>query len=153
MKALEHRIPPPLVGLVVAVAMWATGRFTPLWDLAIEYRILIWLVFTFAGGWITYSGIQAFSAAQTTKNPLNPDAATVLVRTGIYRHTRNPMYLGLTIILIGWAVALGAPWALWGPAAFLLFIDRFQVRPEEVSMSRLFGAEYADYQKQVRRWL
>lgn len=153
MKALEHRIPPPLVGLVIAVAMWGTARLTPLWGLVAAWRIPIAVAIAVAGGMVTVGGARAFTQAGTTKNPMKPDTATMLVQSGIFRYTRNPMYLGLTVILVAWAIFLAAPWALWGPLAFLLYMDRFQVQPEEAAMAKLFGAEYAKYQRQVRRWL
>ncbi len=153
MKSLDHRIPPPLVALVIAVAMWATARFTPHWGITTEARTLLVVIFAVAGVVVTVSGARTFSRAGTTKNPMNPGAATVLVRSGIFRFTRNPMYLGLVLILVAWALFFAAPWALWGPLAFLLYMDRFQVRPEEAAMARLFGADYAEYCNQVRRWL
>ena len=84
---------------------------------------------------------------------MTPEAASALVRSGIYRTTRNPMYVGLLLILVAWAVLLSSVWTLLGPLVFVLYITRFQIIPEESALSALFGADYAAYQSSVRRWL
>jgi len=99
------------------------------------------------------AGIVAFRRARTTVDPTRPEAASSLVRSGIYRVSRNPMYLGLSLVLVAWAVFLASPWALCGPAVFIFYMSRFQVAPEERALSRLFGSEYAWYKARVRRWL
>jgi len=72
---------------------------------------------------------------------------------GIYRFTRNPMYVGLALVLLGWAALLSSPWALLGPLVFVLYINRFQIAPEERVLSAKFGAAYTEYIARVRRWL
>jgi len=99
------------------------------------------------------AGIVAFRRARTTVDPTRPEAASSLVRSGIYRVSRNPMYLGLSLVLVAWAVFLASPWTLCGPAVFIFYMSRFQIAPEERALSRLFGSEYAWYQASVRRWL
>jgi protein-S-isoprenylcysteine O-methyltransferase Ste14 len=105
------------------------------------------------GTLIAGAGILAFRRAGTTVDPMRPEKAAAVVATGVYRYTRNPMYLGLALVLFGWGVYLGAPWLLFGPAAFVLFITRFQVIPEERALLARFGADYATYQRRVRRWV
>jgi len=99
------------------------------------------------------TGILSFRRVRTTVNPTRPDEASVLVSTGIYRVTRNPMYVGLLLVLVAWAVFLASAWALLGVAGFVLYMNRFQIAPEERALSRLFGSEYASYKARVRRWL
>ncbi len=84
---------------------------------------------------------------------MKPEAASTLVCSGVYRVTRNPMYLGLLLVLTGWAVHLSCAWTLIGPLAFKLYIDRFQIAPEERALSGKFGADYSAYATRVRRWL
>jgi protein-S-isoprenylcysteine O-methyltransferase Ste14 len=96
---------------------------------------------------------RAFGRARTTINPVDIDAASTLVTDGIYRYTRNPMYLGLLALLAAWAVYLGVGWALLGPMIFVAFITRFQIMPEERVLQGKFGAAYADYRARVRRWV
>ncbi len=86
-------------------------------------------------------------------NPIKPGAASSLVSSGVYRFTRNPMYLGLSVTLLGWAVFLSNWLALLAVPVFVLYINRFQIDPEERVLSSLFGAEYAAYKEKVRRWL
>ena len=106
-----------------------------------------------AGIAISALGIASFKRAGTTVNPMKPELASLLVSSGVYRLTRNPMYVGLLLVLLAWAMFLAAPLALSGPLAFVLYIGRFQIAPEEVALSKLFGAEYVEYKAKVRRWL
>lgn len=76
-----------------------------------------------------------------------------MVTGGVYRLTRNPMYVGLTLLLTTWAVWLAVPWTFLGPVVFALFTHCFQILPEERVMSAKFGRAYEDYRRRVRRWL
>ena len=84
---------------------------------------------------------------------MKPQAASSLVVAGVYKITRNPMYLGLSLVLVGWAVFLWSAWALLGPVVFVAYISRFQIAPEERVLASLFGSEYSAYKTKVRRWL
>jgi protein-S-isoprenylcysteine O-methyltransferase Ste14 len=75
------------------------------------------------------------------------------VTSGIYRVTRNPMYLGMAMILVAWAVFLAAPWPFAGPVFWVLYMNRFQINPEEKILAAMFGEEYSRYAASVRRWL
>jgi len=101
----------------------------------------------------TVSAMLTFRRSKTTVNPLKPETATALVSGGPFRVSRNPMYLGLLLVLVGWSVSLGAPWSLAGPVAFVFYIQRFQIIPEERVMALKFGVAYAQYCAGVRRWL
>lgn len=94
-----------------------------------------------------------FLRSRTTVNPLKPDSASALVTGGIYRFTRNPMYLGLATLLLAWAIYLGNLAALAGVPLFILYMNRFQIAPEERALEARFGAEYRLYRARVRRWL
>ena len=98
-------------------------------------------------------GIMAFRASRTTVNPLKPERASALVTGGVYRVTRNPMYVGMVFLLLAWAVYLSAVLPFAGIVVFILYITRFQIQPEERVLERLFGDEYATYATRVRRWL
>jgi len=105
------------------------------------------------GGTIALAGIIAFRRHGTTVNPMQPQETTSFVRTGIYRITRNPMYLGLAATLVAWAVYLGNTAALLLLVAFVAYMTEFQIKPEERALLMKFGPEYADYKSMVRRWL
>jgi len=154
MRFLELRIPPPLVGLTVAAAMWVIASFLPpLLPLPESLRLPAAVMLVLAGVATALSGVVSFRRAQTTVNPLKPETSTSLVSTGIYRITRNPMYLGMLAVLLAWAAYLPSAWALLGPAAFSLYITRFQIIPEERALHSLFGAAFVEYTRKVRRWL
>lgn len=153
MQALEHRIPPPIVFLIVAAAMGLAACFVPPAPIPIVLRLGLGLAFILAGLASAASGFRAFRRAGTTLNPSDVEAASALVTEGVFSLTRNPMYLGLAALLLGWAALLAIPWLLIGPAAFVLFITRFQILPEERAMRAKFGRAYEAYKTRVRRWL
>lgn len=153
MQALELKIPPPVVALLIAGASWGISLIAPLLELPALIRVAAAGAIALAGGGFILAGIISFRHARTTPNPTKPEMASSLVRSGVYRITRNPMYLGLLFILIGWALFLSSAWALLGPLAFALYINRFQIIPEERALLTLFGADYSAYKSKVRRWL
>jgi protein-S-isoprenylcysteine O-methyltransferase Ste14 len=106
-----------------------------------------------AGAAIALGGVLSFVRAKTTVNPLKPESSAALVSTGVYSFTRNPMYLGMALVLLAWAAYLYSIWALAGPALFAGYITRFQIVPEERALGGLFGDRFASYKKRVRRWL
>jgi protein-S-isoprenylcysteine O-methyltransferase Ste14 len=153
MSSLELKIPPPVVALFLAALMWLTTFVAPSLDLAFGFRLGVALVLVFIGQSISISGMVAFRRAKTTINPIKANAASSLVTLGVYRFTRNPMYLGLLLTLLAWAVYLSSPVAVLWIIAYVLYINRFQILPEERVLLSLFGPEYATYQGEVRRWL
>lgn len=153
MHPLEHKIPPPVVALVVAAAMWMNSFSGPKLDLPFEVRVAAALAIAAAGVVFDLLGLLAFRAARTTINPLKPQKTSALVTTGIYRLSRNPMYVGLVCFLLAWTVFLAALWPLAGPILFVFYVNRFQIEPEERLLAQRFGAEFSDYKARVRRWL
>jgi protein-S-isoprenylcysteine O-methyltransferase Ste14 len=153
MNALEHRIPPPLVMLLTAFAMWQFARLLPRVEVDDTVRLVLAGLFLTDALFCALAGVYCFRRAHTTVDPLHPDKASRLVTGGIYRVSRNPMYLGFALLLLAWAVFLASPWMLLGVPAFMLYIGRFQIQPEERALETLFGQEFRDYRAQVRRWL
>ncbi len=153
MSWLELKIPPPLVALSMAAGGWWLSLWTPVLQAAPQARTALALGLVAAGLAIELSGVWAFRRARTTVNPLRPERASALVDGGIYRWTRNPMYVGMALLLTAWAVHLGAPAALLAVAGFVVWIQRFQIRPEERHLRLRFGADYEPYCARVRRWV
>jgi len=153
MTALEHRIPPPLVMLLTAFAMWQFARLLPRVEVDDTVRLVLAGMFVIDGVFCALAGVYCFRRAHTTVDPLHPDKATHLVTGGIYQVSRNPMYLGFAILLLAWAVFLASPWMLLGVPAFMLYLTRFQIHPEERALDALFGEDFRDYRARVRRWL
>ena len=153
MSALETKIPPPVLALGLALAMWAASfGAAPLalsgalrWALVAGFFALAAL----SGG----PAVRAFVRARTTIDPVRIERASTLVTSGIYRFTRNPMYVALTSLLLSWAAYLSTPWAFVGPLIFVAFISRFQIIPEERAMTAKFGDAYIQYRNRVRRWV
>ena len=153
MQALELKVPPPLVALILGAAMWALSLRTQAIALDAFARAFAGGAVALLGGGVSLAGIIGFSRAKTTVSPHKPENTSALVTAGIYRFTRNPMYVGVLLVLAGWAVFLAVPWAIAGPLVFFLYIDRFQIAPEERVLSSMFGEEYAKYRATVRRWV
>ena len=130
MPQLELKIPPPLVAVITAGAMYGV-----------------------VGASFDVAGLIAFRRAKTTVNPMAPHQSSSVVSTGIYRFTRNPMYLGLVFLLLAWAVYFSSAWALLGVPAFMAYITQFQIKPEEHVLAARFGKAYTDYCARVRRWI
>ncbi len=153
MQALELKIPPLLLAPLLAVAMWGLASCEP--HLAMP-DILRWssaLLVFLAGGSFIALGALAFRKFKTTFDPMRPDKASSFVTSGVYRVTRNPMYLGMALMLVAWAVFLAAPWSFAGPVLWVFYMNRFQIEPEERILAGLFGEEYSRYRASVRRWL
>jgi protein-S-isoprenylcysteine O-methyltransferase Ste14 len=152
-NALEHRIPPPLVVLIVCFVMWVTARYTVPWPISDAIRLVSSAIVLVSGLAFGASGFMAFGRARTTIDPVNLESASVLVTKGVFRISRNPMYVGFTLILAAWAMFLAAPWTIFGVVGFVLFIWKFQILPEERVMKAKFGQPYEEYVRRVRRWI
>lgn len=154
MGILENRIPPPLVATLFGLLMWLAAHYLPgAVGLAIEWRAGLALVVLLIGAIICLAGVLSFRYARTTVNPLKPETASALVSSGVYRYTRNPMYLGFATALVAWSIFLAWPPALLGVLGFVLHMNRFQIGPEERALARLFGNDFAQYCTRVRRWI
>jgi protein-S-isoprenylcysteine O-methyltransferase Ste14 len=139
--------------LILGIAMWALNRHAPVLTLIpAPWSLIGWGVMAIAPIAPVIAFIQ-FARAHTTPNPHTPEAASALVTTGIYAWTRNPMYLGLSMLLAGWAVRLGTLSPLLGPVLFIVIIRRFQIFPEEHALRARFGEDYDQYCRRVHRWL
>lgn len=153
MNALELKIPPPLIALFLAILMWCTPPLAGSVAIPSSLRTGLALALAGLGLGIAVSGVVAFRRARTTLNPIKASSASALVGNGVFRFTRNPMYLGLLLELFAWTVFLSNPMTLLFLLVYVLYINRFQIVPEERALTSLFGTEYLAYTKSVRRWL
>lgn len=153
LRLLELKIPPPVVAVLTGLAMWAFADPANASGAVPVARWILCAVLALAGAAFDLSGLVAFRRARTTINPLRPDKTSSIVQAGIYRLTRNPMYVGLTLFLCAWAAYLWSWWALIGPAVFVAYITRFQILPEERVLAASFGEAFEAYRNNVRRWL
>ena len=152
-KCATVKIPPVVQFLAVAAAMWLIAKYAPALSVAIPARRALVILFFCIGGAVAIPGIAAFRAAGTTVDPRYPEKASRLVASGIYGYSRNPMYLGLLCLLIAWALYLSNLLGFAGLPAFVLAMNRLQIRREEAAMEALFGDEYRAYRQKVRRWI
>lgn len=150
--ALESKLPPAALVAVTASLMWFAAQ-SPALDFALPANVLSSIAGVLAGALICLAGVLSFRRAKTTVNPMKPDSASALVASGVYRYSRNPMYLGFLLILLGWALWLSNVLAFVLLPAFVLYMNRFQIRPKERALHSRFGRDYSEYQAKVRRWL
>jgi len=153
MQSLENRIPPPIVAALFALAMWGITSYLPAIESHAVVRVSLSLAFLAPGALFCIAGIVSFRMAKTTVNPLEPGTATSLVSSGVYKVSRNPMYLGFALVLVAWAAYLSSLWAGIGVLGFVVYMNRFQIMPEERALTGIFGSEFTRYQSKVRRWL
>lgn len=157
MQAVELKIPPLLLVLLFALAMWLLAPLTaPLSaQLALPalYTTVLALCLAVTGVAVALAGVLAFRRAKTTVDPRLPQQSSSLVIVGIYRYSRNPMYLGFLLLLAAFACYLQSLLALALLPLFVLYLNQFQIRPEERFLQQKFGKVYQIYLHNVRRWL
>lgn len=152
-RGLELKIPPPVVALVVAALMWGMSRVSAPMNGAGRVRYGLAGTLFVVGVLCAASAAITFRRRKTTINPHKPSETVELVRSGPFRWTRNPMYLGLLTVLVSWAVWLSVVWTLIGPLAFVIYIQRYQIGPEERILAAKFGGAFEQYRREVRRWV
>lgn len=150
---MKNRIPPPILLLITGTIMWFVAKSAFAFPVVVPYPIVIAVIIAAIGVTIDVLALLEFRSVQTTVNPLKPENATSLVCSGIFRKTRNPMYLGLLFILAGWAVWLGSLSNILVLVLFVPVITALQIKPEEAALTTLFGHDYVDYCQQVKRWI
>ena len=167
---LENTIPPPIVAFVFASIMWAMSLLTPALTqnpangvspdlfytstatLAV-IRLIAICSFLGLGIIAAIAGVISFRQARTTVNPLKPEFTSALVTSGMCRLSRNPMYLGMALALCAWASYLASLCSVLGIIGFMLYMQRFQIAPEERALEVIFGQTFIDYKKRVRPWI
>ena len=125
----------------------------PVMPMGYFFRIGMACTFALFGLFIVIPSFKEFHRANTTTNPIQIEKVSTLVTIGIYHYSRNPSYLSLAAVLVGWAFLLATLYGFLGPFLFVLFITRFQIIPEERVLRLKFGQEYDEYCQHVRRWI
>lgn len=153
MSALELKVPPLALVLVLAGAMSFVALQFPLLAFPLPWRHGLSVTISGVGILLLLAGMYSFQKAKTTFNPLKPDTASSLVASGVFRVSRNPMYVGFLLLLTGWAMWLSHPLPFLFLPVFVAYMNRFQISPEERVLSAKFGEAYDIYKQSVRRWL
>ena len=151
MMNIKTKFPPPLVALTFGFLIYYTKNIFP--KIEIKNEIIFGSFMIISGLIIILSAIILFKKYQTTISPLNPSNATKLITNGIYKFSRNPMYLGLLLVLLGISITLNLTGGFFFILLFILYMNLFQIIPEENAMVDLFKDQFIDYKKNVRRWI
>ncbi|TCS37068.1 phospholipid methyltransferase [Paucimonas lemoignei] len=133
--------------------MYAISQMLPAWRWDWPGSTAIGVAVVLIGIVLDFTGVLAFYRARTTINPLKPSGTSSIVQGGAYRFTRNPMYLGLLLVLTGYGLYLSHPLAFVVLPVFVAYLTRFQIIPEERILREKFGQAYVDYASRVRRWI
>ncbi|MEM1339240.1 MAG: isoprenylcysteine carboxylmethyltransferase family protein [Bacteroidota bacterium] len=149
---MEIKIPPVFVIMGFGLLMYLLDSFLPVGEFDFFGRLPLAYIALAIGFLIASIALFQFWRTKTTIDPLQPEKASKLVRNGIFNYTRNPMYLALLLVLIGWGLYLGNAFNTILAAGFVYFMNYFQIRPEEEALLKKFGKEYQLYCKAVRRW-
>lgn len=150
---MELKIPPPIVAAIFALTMWGVATTATFAALTIELSWVVSLVLLVIALTIDLLALMSFQMAKTTINPMQPHKASQLVVVGVYKFTRNPMYLGLGIIMLAIVIWFSNLINIALLFTFVWYITRYQIIPEERVLVELFGDDFKDYQANVRRWL
>ena len=153
MRALELKIPPVVMVLIVGALMFGCSRYLPTSLIDPSFKTwLLWSIIIISLS-IAMAAIVSFKQAQTTVNPTTPTASSSLVSSGIYHYTRNPMYLAMAFLLFGWCIYLSNLYLVIFVAGFVYVMNKLQIEPEERALEIIFSDQFIQYKQQVRRWL
>ena len=148
---MNNKIPPPIVTIFFGLCIYLSRSYFPVFSgSALNFLSIFFFVY---GIFVFAAAVISFKKQKTTVNPISIENASSLVVSGIFKQTRNPMYLGMSFVLLGLTFKFNVIGGLLFTGIFMLFITIFQIKPEEVAMEKLFGQEWKDYTKNVRRWL
>jgi protein-S-isoprenylcysteine O-methyltransferase Ste14 len=152
-QTLELKIPPLALVVIAALLMWLGAASFPALTFHFPFQSGAAWAIGFFGALASTLGVMQFRRARTTVDPTKPGAASSLVTTGIYRRTRNPMYLGFLLILAACSIAFANAAALLILPAFVLYMNRFQIKPEERILTSIFGEAFKAYCVKTPRWI
>jgi len=153
MDVLERKIPPVALFVLFVVAINHISHEFVRFTVNLPLSLVVFLICFVVAGFVGIAGVYEFRRAQTTVNPVKVETASTVVDSGIFAYTRNPMYLGLFLLLFGFAYWQQNLISIAFSFTFILYMNRFQILPEERALESLFGASYIDYKQKVRRWI
>lgn len=150
---LRLKIPPVVYGLAAVAIIWLCNAFTPLYHVQFAYQNNFARALVVIGMAVALSGILTFVKLRTTIHPNHPNKTSSLATIGIYKYSRNPMYLGILLNLLGIVLYFGALSSIVAIWIFVSCMTKYQIVPEEVALQEKFGESYTHYLQNVRRWL
>jgi len=149
---MKLKLPPPVICAFFGGLMYLLAKFLPVGDFNFFGRRSLMYGLVGLASVLSIVSILHFFKSKTSLDPMVPGKATKLVTKGLFRFSRNPMYLALLLALLAWGIWLGNAFNTLLAAGFVAYMNRFQIIPEEEALQQLFGKEYQDYCKRVRRW-
>lgn len=150
---MKLRVPPVVQVLLCGALAWRVAALFPTPQIGGSWRLFFAALVSGIGAILLSLAVSAFVRAKTTVNPLAPGSAEKLVTSGLFRFSRNPMYLGMLLVLAGWVIWLGTWPAILAPALFIWIMTVFQIKPEERSLQLKFGDQFTLYRTRTRRWI
>ena len=150
---VKLKIPPPIVTLVFGVLMFFLDELYSFDVVSIVIRNGVIAVLLFVASFLLFPAVAQFYKNKTTVNPFKPEKTKVLVVEGVYRYSRNPMYLGMALVLLAWGVFLSNPVNVITFFGFIFYMNYFQIKPEEYALDNIFGDSFQKYRLRVRRWI
>ena len=148
---MNNKIPPPIVTLAFGLMIYFSRNIFPDINNIIFY--ILSLFFIILGPFILISAVRSFKAEQTTINPININNASSLVISGVFKYSRNPMYLGMVFILLALSFRFNFVGGILFTSIFIMYITKFQIIPEEAAMKSIFGEDFNKYKNKTRRWI
>jgi protein-S-isoprenylcysteine O-methyltransferase Ste14 len=149
---LELKLPPVVVFLLVLITQYASAKCL-FFSIELPLSFAVFGVSFVLSGYFGLAGVYEFYKLKTTVNPHHPERAKRIVESGVFKLTRNPMYVGLLLLVIGYGYWLNNGLSLTLIVVFVLYMNRFQIVVEERTLERLFGEAYSQYKQRVRRWI
>lgn len=153
MKKFELLIPPPIVAVIIMIIQYGLYKLFPLYSFSWTGSNIVAIALAIIGISLAVIGKITFKKHSTTSNPTQPESSSHLVSSGVYKISRNPMYLGLTLVLLGVGLYFGNIISILAPLLFLIYITQFQIKPEERTLEKGFGEDYRKYINTTRRWI
>ena len=148
---MKTKIPPPIIALVMIAIIYLSSLIIE--PITFNYQTLISILVVGIGLACAIPSFQLFAKHNTTISPFTPSETSALVTDGMYRYSRNPMYLGLVLLTIATTIFFGTWVGVVIVVAFIFLLNFLQIIPEEEALHDIFGEEYVEYQKKVRRWI
>ena len=150
---MKLKVPPAAQAILFGLLMYIIDKYITIGNFSFIGQTVTAITIFSIGILITIIAIWRFIKAKTTSDPTNPSKATTLVTHGIYKYSRNPMYLTILIVLFSWMIALGNIFNIIVLIIFVYYITTYQIKPEEEALTKLFKNDYTNYCNKVRRWI
>jgi len=145
------KIPPPLIVLTIIISIYFSSKRIDLINIPFQLEISFFMLSL--GILIFINPVLKFIKSKTTINPIQFEETNKLVTSGIFKYSRNPMYLGMLMIIISTSIFYLNIYSMLTPFLFIFWINKFQIKREEAFLAEKFGKEYLSYKNKTRRWI